>query len=152
MPVLFKVLFIGQNKCYLNVTTGRQQKKSERQEEDMRSRFGIVTIILVMVIAFCTKQTVMSKENNERARQNQYYAVLEAAFLQETKEVLNEQGLRNCGVTMTRVTQENGEREYTVAIHHQKLEKMEEQQKAKIREQLMENEFTDGLCSFIYQL
>lgn len=129
-----------------------QQRKSERQDEDMRSRFGIITIFLVMVIVFCTKQTVMSKENNERARQNQYYAVLEDEFLKATKEKLNEQGLHNSGVTMTRVTQADGKREYTVAIHHQKLEKMKAWQKEEILAQLVENEFADKLCSFVYQL
>ena len=129
-----------------------QQRESERQDEDMRSRFGIITIFLVMVIVFCTKQTVMSKENNERAKQNQYYAVLEDEFLKATKEKLNEQGLRNSGVTMTRVTQADGEREYTVAIHHQKLEKMEAWQKEEILAQLAENEFADERCSFVYQL
>ena len=118
----------------------------------MRRGFGVITVLLILVIAFCVKGTVFSKENHERARENHYFAALEDEYLKQTKGLLEEQGYHNCGVTMTRVTLENGSREYTVLLHHRKLQKLSKDEKERLVDTLSDMEFDDELCSFVYEL
>lgn len=118
----------------------------------MKRGFGVITVVLILVIVFCVKGTVFSKENNERAKANRYYAALEDEYLEQTKEFLKEQGYINCGVTMTRVTQEDGSREYTVLLHHRKFQKLGTDQKEELVEALSDMEFDRGICRFIYEL
>ncbi len=112
----------------------------------------MITVVLILVIVFCVKGTVFSKENNERAQANHYYAVLEDGYLEQTRELLKEEGYINCGVTMTRVTQEDGSREYTVLLHHRKLQKLGTEQKEELVEALSAMEFDCGICRFKYEL
>ena len=116
----------------------------------MKKGFGIVTILLVFVIVFCVKGTVMSKENHERVKQNHYYAVLEEEYVKRAEELLDKEGYMDCGINFTRVTYESGRREYTVLIHHRKIENLPEAEKAKLWSLLSQVEFQDEACSFLY--
>lgn len=115
-------------------------------------RFVIITILLVLVILFCMKSTVISKGNGEHAQENHYYLGLEQEYVRNAKIFLNEQGFENCGVTMTRVTNQDGTREYTVQIHHRKLERMAEEDKTVLRNSLSQTEFGENTCTFLYDL
>ncbi len=115
----------------------------------MRTRFGIITLFLVLVIAFSLKGVAMSKENNGRAEANRYYAALEKEFLKQAKQTLEEQGYSNCGVTMTRVTNEDGSREYTVLLHHKKLEWLGQADRDSLTNMLAAKGFADGVCTFV---
>lgn len=118
----------------------------------MRRGFGVITVLLILVIAFCVKGTVFSKENHERAKENHYFAVLEDEYLEQAKGLLEKQGYHNCGVTMTRVTLEDGSREYTVLLHHRKLQKLAVEEREELLEALCTMEFSHGTCSFVYEL
>lgn len=118
----------------------------------MRTRFGIITLFLVLVIAFSLKGVAMSKENNGRAEANRYYAALEKEFLKQAKQTLEEQGYSNCGVTMTRVTKEDGSREYTVLLHHRKFEWLRQTEKDSLVDVLAAKGFTDGVCTFVVSI
>lgn len=118
----------------------------------MKRGFGVITVILVLVIVFCVKGTVFSKENNERAKANRYYALLEDAYLEEARQLLEEQGYSNCGVTMTRITEADGSREYTVLLHHRKLQKLSAEEKDVLISSLSDMEFDNEICRFCYEL
>lgn len=118
----------------------------------MKRGFGVITVLLVIVIVFCVKGTVFSKENNERAKANRYYAVLEDEYLKETRQLLEEHGYQNCGVTMTRITEADGSREYTVLLHHRKLQKLSAEEKSAVISSLSDMEFNNEICKFFYEL
>lgn len=118
----------------------------------MKRGFGVITVLLILVIVFCVKGTVFSKEKQERATENYYYAALEKEYREQAKELLEEQGYHNCGVTMTRVTLEDGSREYTVLLHHRKLQKLGVEEREELLEALCTMEFSHGTCSFVYEL
>ena len=118
----------------------------------MKKGFGILTILLVLVIIFCVKGTVMSKENNEWAKQNHYYAALEQDYLERTRQLLHEEGYESCGINLTRVTYEDGRREYTVVLHHRKLERLSDEEKLDLESVLSQMEFHNEMCSFCYEL
>lgn len=118
----------------------------------MKKRFGILTILLVLIIIFCVKGTVMSKENNERAKQNYYYAALEQDYLERTRQILHGEGYESCGINLTRVTYEDGKREYTVLLHHRRLECLSDEEKLELKNMLSQIEFHNEECSFYYEL
>lgn len=132
----------------------REKKKGRKEKERkmMKKGFGIVTILLVFVIVFCVKGTVMSKENHERVKQNHYYAVLEEEYVKRAEELLDKEGYMDCGINFTRVTYESGRREYTVLIHHRKIENLPKAEKARLWSLLSQVEFQDEACSFRYEL
>lgn len=118
----------------------------------MERRFGLITVVLIMVLVFCVKGTVFSKEENERAQANRHYAVLEDEYLEHTKNVLEEKGYNNCGVTMTRVTMEDGSREYTVLLHHRRFRNLSISERDEVISSLAALEFDRNRCKFCYEL
>lgn len=119
----------------------------------MRQRgFGMLTILLILVIIFGVKGTVMSMENRQCAGRNYYDAALEEEYVDRMKQLLTGEGYRNCGVTMRRITYGDGNREYILQIHHRKLGRLSEQEKTALERRLSETEFMDETCRFIYEL
>ena len=112
--------------------------------------FGVLTVILVLVIVFCIKGTVMSRESDARGKINRHYVVLEQEYRDRTKQLLEEQGLKNCGVNIRWVDEGNGNREYTVLLHHRNLDRMTEEERLVLTDMLAEMEFHDEACSFSY--
>lgn len=112
--------------------------------------FGILTVLLVLAIIFCIKGTVMSRESDNCDRQNRYYAALEQEYLDQTRLLLEEEGLRDCGVNIRWVAEEDGNREYTVLLHHRKLDRMSEEERESLANMLSDAEFEDEMCRFYY--
>lgn len=117
-----------------------------------RKTFRVLTVVLVLIIVFCVKGTVASRESVECGKRNHYYAVLEQEYLDRTHQVLEEQGLSGCGVNLRWVADGNGSREYTILLHHRKLNRMTEEEKSDLTDMLAKMEFQDEACSFYYVL
>lgn len=118
----------------------------------IRRGYGIVSVLLVLIIILGVKGTVMSKENSEHAGRNHYYTVLEKEYREKTQILLEEEGYRNCGINLTWVSYEDGNREYTLLLHHRKLERMSDEEKTALQDILSETEFQKETCSFRYVL
>jgi hypothetical protein len=114
--------------------------------------FEVITVVLILAILFFVKGTVFSKERNECAEANQHYTAMEKEYLRQTKDALEQEGYGNCGVTVTWVAAEDGSREYTVLLHHRKLQKLSTQEQTVIIGRLSEMEFDSGNCSFSYAI
>lgn len=112
--------------------------------------FGVLTVLLVLIILFCVMGTVMSRGDGGRDRQNKYYAILEQEYLDEVHRLLQEEGLTNCGINLRWVADEEGSREYTVILHHRRLERMSGQEQTDLTDRLTGAEFQDAACSFYY--
>ena len=110
-------------------------------------RFGTVTVLLALIILFCMKGTAM-----RRAEENYYYRALEREYTDAAREFLREQGFGDCGVMMTRVTNEDGGREYTVRIYHKRLQRMSPGEKRILIDRLSQEEFGQEVCTFSYEL
>lgn len=133
---------------------GQDSSERMKEEKDMvylRGKlFGVLTVLLVLIIFFCVKGTVMSREGNEYGRKNHYYAALEQEYLERTRQLLEAEGLRDCGINIRWVDDGSGNREYTVLLHHRKLDRMSEQEKSALGNMLSRIEFRDVSCSFSY--
>ena len=113
-------------------------------------KFGVVTAVLVMIIVFCVKGTVMSREDNRRVERNHIYAAFEREYLEKTYRLLEEEGFQNCGVNLRWVDDGEGSREYTILLHHRRLERMSDEEQAALTYRLSEAEFQNTECSFSY--
>jgi len=111
----------------------------------------VFSIVLVLVIAFCITETVVSQSNEARCIEEKYYDEMEDAYLTELKQLLTEEGYRNSGVTMTRVIDEAGVRSYTVSIHHKLICKMSSGEQEQLAKMLGTVTFADTSCAFCHK-
>lgn len=99
---------------------------------------GVLVLVFAMLIG--TKAYANSMEAIERAQRE----ANESVYLNLVKDELQAEGFSNCGVNMTKETNENGEWEYTVVVYHRSFEWMDETD-AMTLEQKLENAGSDSL-------
>lgn len=115
------------------------------------------TVILCSIIVVCVGGSVKGSEELKVSQKEQYYREQEEILLQETKNLLHELGFRNSGVTLNRITRTAGDREYTFTIHHDRIDRMDGEQRSALVQRLSEGtkaflkaEDTDK-CIFRYE-
>lgn len=106
---------------------------------------------LILIIAFCITETVISQSNEARCIEEKYYDEMEEAYLAELKQLLTGEGYRNSGVTMTRVIDEEGARSYTISIHHKLISKLSLEEQKQLSDMLSEITFPDTECAFCHK-
>lgn len=111
----------------------------------------IFSVILILIIALCISGTVISQSNHASMIEEKYYRELEDVYVKEVRALLKEEGYENSGITMTRVTDENGRRTYTVTIHHGKIDKLPEPEKMELLAACKKIEFPDKECGFCHK-
>lgn len=112
--------------------------------------FVFVTVLFVMISAFCIGQTVSGKEDGEAKEQEAFYREQENKLLADTRAFLNQEGYYNSGVTLTRVVDSDGSREYTITIHHSRIDRMDDFEKQELKNALEELVFVSKGCSFCH--
>lgn len=100
--------------------------RKERKCIFIEKKYLAVTLLFIAVILFCAKGTVMSREKDGNLADRQYYRVIENEYIGEMRDVLEECGYKNCGITMTKVMEKNMPNMYTVLIHHKRLRSLDE--------------------------
>lgn len=114
-------------------------------------RFAAATIIFVLIAAFSFAGTVMSRTDFSDAELEGYYREREEQLVRDTRAYLNEQGYFNSGVTLTRVVEEDGSREYTVTVHHGQIDRMTEEERMALSQNLAVFTFEDDNCTFYHK-
>ena len=114
--------------------------------------FGFVaaTVILVLIAAFSFAGTVMSRTSCSDAELEGYYKQLEEGLAEDTRAYLEEQGLYNSGVMVNRVVEADGSREYAVTVHHREIDRMSEEERTALSEELAGLTFADENCTFCH--
>ncbi len=102
----------------------------------MNRRFGMITMLLTLTIAFCVSGTVMSKERSGYTEENERYAALEAEFLARARVILEDEGYRDSGVTITWTREGGGARSYFVEIHHRRIGGLGDDERERLSENL----------------
>ncbi len=113
--------------------------------------FVVMTVCLVCISAFCIAGTVISQSRPSDSEMENYYRAQEKELVQETRAYLDRAGFRNSGVTLTKVIDTDGNREYTVTVHHSKIDKMDEDSRSSLRGVLEELSFDAENCSFCHE-
>ena len=113
--------------------------------------FWVLTLCLVLVSAFFITGTVMSGNNPDEQQLELYYREREQQLVRDTRDYLNQSGFRNSGVTLTRVVEEDGMREYTITVHHDKIHGMNETEREILKTELATLVFVEDSCSFSHE-
>ncbi len=90
----------------------------------MRKRIAYVsvTVVLSMIIFFCFSATAYSQSiENGMTADREGIELQEKEITATIREVLEDYGCKNSGITMTKVFREDGGRDYEVIIHHRNL-------------------------------
>lgn len=135
-------------KCILVI-----RKRKDNEDLIMRSTtknitFIAATIILILISAFFITKTVRGQVDHELAACEKYYQVLEQEYVSEIRAYLNEHGFENSGVTLTRIIDEQGIREYQITLHHKYLEKLSAEEREAIFAAIKNLAFENTGCIF----
>lgn len=114
-------------------------------------RFWAVTIILVIVTAFCCVGTVVSRNDFSAQELERYDRERERQLVEDVREYLGQQGYGDSGVMLTRVVEADGSREYTLNIHHSRITALSEEKREQLAEELTGLTFTERDCVFFIQ-
>ncbi len=91
-------------------------------------RFCTLTIIFVFVVFSLITIQARGQEEPDMADAGVYEQWKED-YTQQLQKLLYEKGYRNAGITMTRVSHEDGSLEYTVKIHHKRIDRLDDGEK-----------------------
>ena len=108
-------------------------------------------LLMVIAILWCVlgiKANGAEKADNDKA----YYQLQETQLKSQIKTELEELGYNNCGITMTKVMNADGLREYTVLVHHQYLDADNQEQMNDVYEVLMAVETDDTNMTVKYTI
>lgn len=112
----------------------------ERNEKSMKNEkknttAGIMTALLALTTAFSILGVVHSRNKESSTDMEQYYYAARQEYMQEIRDYLEEKGYADSGITMNYVTDGDGNVEYTVTIHHRKIDKLDEEEKTHLAEE-----------------
>lgn len=110
--------------------------------------FVTVTILFVLIAAFCVSATVVSQNGISTRVEEKYRKELEKEYIAGLREFLARQGYHNSGVTFTCVTDTDGSRIYTATIHHAAIDRLAENQRQSLKLELADlpTAIEDNIC------
>ncbi len=111
----------------------------------------VVTMLLILIIAFCICGTAFGQSRGRNQAQERYYRALEQEYVKEIRKLLAERGYCNSGVTMNRVVQEDGSRQYTITIHHRRITQLDEEQQEELLGECRMIDFPVEDCTFCHE-
>ncbi len=109
-------------------------------------RFYFITIGLIVLTFTMMTITVNATESKRLQHKNEYYEQLEDSYVKELRKELTGNGYRNAGITLTKVFYEDGAREYTVKLHHKRMERLNKEEQQDLLEKLSKIKFADNEC------
>ena len=128
-----------------------------KKSHDMRGKgnrlFLAASTVLVLFIAACITLTVQGDEKHGAGGYDEaYFDVLEESYQDEIKEVLEEYGVSKSGMNLTKMTSEDGTREYTLAIYNRRFERMDDEKLCSLEQALGSVVFPEEACGVVIRL
>lgn len=115
------------------------------------SRFVAAAFFLLMAAVYLWAAAAVSRMSVSAGELEAYYSEKEKELVAETRAFLAREGFRDSGVMLTRVIDRDGRREYTLTVHHGRIDKMEEEDRQDLLESLRKIVFLDASCSFRHE-
>ena len=78
----------------------------------------------------------MGMEKDAARVDEKYYKQMEQEYVTQVRGYLQGEGYENSGVALTKVLYEDGSREYTLNVHHKRIEALSEVEQNALREVL----------------
>ena len=120
-------------------------------------RFGeaaitaVITVILILMTALCVSGTVFCQGRGANPVEEESYRMMEQEYVAKVRDLLEEKGYCNSGVTMNRVIEEDGSRVYTVTIHHRRIKKLDPARQEELIHECEKIDFPVEDCSFCHE-
>lgn len=92
----------------------------------------IVTIALIITLSCVVGIRARGESNRLDDISNDYYKAIEQTYVEGVRDKLDGRGFKNAGISLTKVVDEDGAFEYTVSIHHRRIDKMDEYQRTEL--------------------
>ncbi len=102
----------------------------------MKKGFILITLLLILVTAFCTTGTVMGMEKDKLSVDETFFSEMEDDYVNRVRQYLDAEGYCNSGVALTKVLLEDGCREYTLNVHHRRFNKLEQTEREELKSML----------------
>ncbi len=113
--------------------------------------YVLTNLLLVMIITLSVKETVLSQNKNMVPIDAKHNRMIENEYIAEIRAWLEEEGYGNCGITMTKVVEQDAPKEYTVLIHHKKINNLNNTEKEELKKELAEVDFPLENCRFQHE-
>lgn len=114
-------------------------------------RTTIFTALLILIAAFGISGTVLSQKDGMSKEMQEYYRTVEQEYVKELRTYLTQQGYSDSGVTMNRIINEDGSRDYIVTIHHRRIAGLEDTEKEALLASCKEITFPVEDCGFYHK-
>ncbi len=92
----------------------------------------VVTFGLIIILSCVAGIKAKGASNRLNDISNDYYKAIEQSYVKSVRDKLDERGYNNAGISLTKVVDEAGAFEYTVAIHHRRIDRMDEFQRQQL--------------------
>lgn len=116
-----------------------------------RYRFYMLTVMLVFVLFSLVTMRVKGQGELDFAADRELYEQLEDTYTERLKDMLENKGYRNAGITMTKIYQSDGRREYTVQIHHKRINQLSDGEKILLLNELAALSFGGEECNVLHK-
>lgn len=107
----------------------------------------VFILIWVAVAAMCITVTVFSREALSADELEGYYRSMEQETVSRVRTYLDERGYEYSGVMLTRVVEADGSRAYTLTVHHDRIDKMTEEEQIRLGQELEQFFFAADECT-----
>lgn len=99
---------------------------------------GVLFMAILLLWCICgIKANAAEKADNDRVE----YQIQENDFVKNIRNCMEEQGYYNCGITLTKVMDTDGSREYKVMVHHSDIDLEDNKEIVMISENLKNVDF-----------
>ena len=109
-------------------------------------RFYLITLGLIILTFTMMTMSVNAMESRRLQHRDAYYEEMENTYEEELRTRLSQEGYRNAGITMTKVFYEDGMREYTVKLHHKRIEALTVEEQEALLAELSKIELLNDEC------
>lgn len=128
-------------------------KRKQSMRNQKNGLFMVMSFVLVLITTACITLTVKGSEKQSAGGYDEdYYDSIEKEYQEEVAKVLAQYGVGRSGINLTKITDENGERSYTLAIYNQSFSKMNEEKMGSLEQSLNEVAFPEATCDVVVLL
>lgn len=123
-------------------------QKKQQKKEVLFLMVAAALVVITFLMVYSTRQHIQQRKGDaiQREETEENYREMEEQYRLQVQEVMTQAGYPNSGVTMTYVTSEDGNRQYTVQIHHRRLEKMKTEDQEQLKQEVSHIKLTGGSC------
>lgn len=123
----------------------------KRKKKRRNQGFIQMTAVLLFVAVLSVTKTVYSKGADTYGLNDHLLKEQEQECLMQIRTVLQEYHCEESGVTMTKVIDRKGNRQYKVVIHHKKIKEMDSAKKEELKKDLEKIGFWQENFSISYE-